>query len=76
MLAGTRNAVLVGVEPHGVHGQPNWRLMYRFLDAPEHDLRVVVLADLAVHEGPAVGDHVQMDVVMGEPVEVRLVARG
>jgi len=74
MQFGSVHGVLLAVEAFGVHGQPNWRCIYR-LDSDARDMRrLAVLPREAVHPEPHAGQRIVLEHVMGEPVSMRLAA--
>ncbi len=71
MQLGPARGVLLGVEPFAVHGQPNWRCIYR-LDSDAGDMqRLAVMPYESVHRQPRAGQRIVLEHVMGEPVSMR-----
>ena len=72
MQFGPVRGVLLRVEPFDVHSQPNWRCVYRLDTDPDVAERIAVFPRESVHAGPQAGQAVVLELVMGEPVSMRL----
>jgi len=68
----TRPATVSSVERYEIHGQPNWRLLLVADGTPGDSPLEARLAIEAVYADPRPGDRVVLDLLMGQPVAVRL----
>ena len=71
MLKGSRDAVLVKVQPVSIHGQLSYDVIYRFADEPDGQKNVARVGPEAMVPGLEEGDHVVLDFLVGVVTAVR-----
>ena len=65
MLKGTRDAVLLRMQPVSIHGQLSYDLHYTFADEPDGPVRVARIGGEALAPGLENGDAVTLDFLVG-----------
>jgi hypothetical protein len=71
MLKGSRDAVLVRLQPISVHGQLSYDVHYTFADEPDGPTRVARVGGEAIEKSIQPGDRVTLDFVVGVVTSVR-----
>jgi hypothetical protein len=66
-------ATIVALERYDVHGQGAVRLLWRAGNGASGPVKEARLAPESVYGDPAVGDCIEVELLMGEAVEVRRV---
>ena len=65
MLKGSRDAVLVRLQPISVHGQLSYDVHYMFADEPDGPTRVSRVGGEAIERSLQSGDRVRLDFLVG-----------
>jgi hypothetical protein len=65
MLKGSRDAVLVRLQPISVHGQLSYDVHYTFADEPDGQPRVSRVGGEAIEKSLQAGDRVRLDFLVG-----------
>jgi hypothetical protein len=65
MLRGTREAIVLKVQPISIHGQLSYDVHYRFADEPDSQPRVARIGPEAMEGSVQSGDLVTLDFVVG-----------
>ncbi len=65
MLKGSRDAVLLRVQPISIHGQLSYDVSYRFADEPDTQPRVARVGPEALAAGLQAGDRARLDFLVG-----------
>lgn len=71
MLKGSRDAVLVRLQPISVHGQLSYDVHYTFADEPDGPTRVARVGGEAIESRLQPGDRVSLDFLVGVVTAVR-----
>jgi hypothetical protein len=71
MLKGSRDAVLVKLQPVSIHGQLSYDVIYRFADEPDGQKSVARVGPEALAPGLEEGDRVVLDFLVGVVTAVR-----
>jgi hypothetical protein len=71
MLKGSRDAVLVRLQPISVHGQLSYDVHYTFADEPDGPTRVARVGREAIESRLQPGDRVSLDFLVGVVTAVR-----
>ena len=71
MLKGSREAVLVRLQPISVHGQLSYDVHYTFADEPDGPTRVARVGGEAIENRLQSGDRVRLDFLVGVVTAVR-----
>jgi hypothetical protein len=74
MLKGSRDAVLVRLQPISVHGQLSYDVHYTFADEPDGPTRVARVGGEAIESRLQPGDRVSLDFLVGVVTAVRRLA--
>jgi hypothetical protein len=70
MLKGSRNAVLLKVQPISIHGQIAWDVHFRDVDDPGGPVHVARVGPEAVSHRLEPGDRIRLDYILGAVVGV------
>ncbi len=65
MLKGSREALVLRLQPISIHGQLSYDLAYTFADEPESQPRVARVGPEALPQGLGAGDRVRIDFLVG-----------
>jgi hypothetical protein len=74
MLKGSRDAVLVRLQPISVHGQLSYDVHYTFADEPDGPTRVARVGGEAIANSLQSGDRVRLDFLVGVVTAVHRLA--
>jgi hypothetical protein len=65
VLKGSREALVLRLQPISIHGQLSYDLAYTFADEPESQPRVARVGPEALPHGLGAGDRVRIDFLVG-----------
>jgi len=65
MLKGTREGIIVAIEPVAIHGQVSWDISFRDPDDPEGAVRKARVGPELVEGDPEPGDRVRIHYLVG-----------
>ncbi len=65
MLKGSRDAILLKVQPISIHGQLSYDVHYTFADDPEEQMRVARVGSEALGPGLEEGERIRLDFLVG-----------
>ena len=71
MLKGSRDAVLLKLQPVSIHGQLSYDVIYRFADEPDGQKNVARVGPEAIAPGLDEGDRIVLDFLVGVVTAVR-----
>jgi hypothetical protein len=74
MLKGSRDAVLVRLQPISVHGQLSYDVHYTFADEPDGPTRVARVGGEAIERSLQSGDRVRLEFLVGVVTAVHRLA--
>lgn len=65
MLKGSREAILMAIEPVAIHGQVSWNVFFRDPDDPDGAVRKARVGPELVEGDPQPGDRIRLEYLVG-----------